>query len=70
MSLSFSDPGSAAFDQSSFTVIKDGTPASQTITLTGDWENPEWRVDGRVRGIDVSSFTVSAGDYTVGGHTL
>jgi hypothetical protein len=64
--LSFSDPGSGAFDQASFTV---SSGASQTINLTGTWTSREWRVDGRVRGSE-NSFTVNAGDYTAGGHIL
>jgi uncharacterized protein YjdB len=70
VSVNFDDPGSAAFNQETFTVIKGGTPASQGITLTGDWTSGEWRVDGKVRGTGTSGFTVSAADYTVGGHAL
>jgi uncharacterized repeat protein (TIGR02543 family) len=67
--LRFSDPGTGAFDQTTFTVIKGGSPASQSITLTGTWTSQEWRVDGKVRG-NGTSFTVDAADYTVGGHVL
>jgi uncharacterized repeat protein (TIGR02543 family) len=67
--LRFSDPGLVAFDQTAFTVVKDGSPASQSISLTGTWTSREWRVDGKVRGNEIN-FTVDAADYTVGGHTL
>jgi uncharacterized protein YjdB len=69
ISLIFSDPGAGAFNQTTFTVVKGGSPSSQTITLTGTWTGQEWRVDGRVRGSG-TSFTVNAADYTPGGHTL
>jgi uncharacterized repeat protein (TIGR02543 family) len=69
ITLSFSDPGSAAFDQSAFTVIRGGSPASRAITLNGTWDSQEWRVDGRVRETG-TGLTINAGDYTVGGHTL
>jgi uncharacterized repeat protein (TIGR02543 family) len=69
--LSFSDPGSTAFNQSAFEVVRGGSSASQTITLVGGTlTSPEWRVDGKVRGSATNSFTVNAADYTLGGHTL
>jgi uncharacterized protein YjdB len=69
ITLRFGDPGSGAFSQDTFTVVKGGSPANQTITVTGSWTGQEWRVDGRLRGTG-TSFTVDASDYTVGGHTL
>jgi uncharacterized repeat protein (TIGR02543 family) len=69
ISLLFSDPGDAAFDQETFTVVRGGSPGSQTITLTGAWTSGEWRVDGRVRGTG-TIFIVNAADYTAGGHVL
>jgi uncharacterized repeat protein (TIGR02543 family) len=69
ITLGFDDPGSGVFDQTTFTVKKSGSPASQTLTLKGTWISQEWRVDGSVRGTG-TVFTVNAGDYTPGGHTL
>jgi uncharacterized protein YjdB len=69
ITLSFDDPGSGTFTGTSFTVVKSGSPPSETIALTGTWTSQEWRVDGFVKGSG-SSFTVNAADYSVGGHTL
>jgi hypothetical protein len=67
INLRFTDKGSGAFTQDSFTVSRSGNPVS--ISLTGSWTSQEWLVDGEGRGSG-NSFTVSASDYTLGGHTL
>jgi uncharacterized protein YjdB len=70
ITLGFTDAGSGAFSETTFTVKQNGTPASQTINLTGSWTSQEWRVDGFVKDTSATAFTVNAADYTVGGHTL
>jgi uncharacterized protein YjdB len=69
ITVSFTDAGAGAFSETSLTVKQDGTPSSQTITLTGSWSTGEWRVDGLVKG-NGPNFVVNAADYTIGGHTL
>jgi hypothetical protein len=71
ITLSFTDEGAGAFSETSFTVKQNGdsTEQSKTITLSGTWVSREWRVDGFVKGSG-TDFTVKAGDYTLGGHSL
>jgi hypothetical protein len=69
VNLAFTDQGAGAFTQDSFTVYRGGTPANMGITLTETWISSQWLVDGEGRGTG-SGFTVSAGDYSIGGHTL
>jgi uncharacterized repeat protein (TIGR02543 family) len=69
ITLTFSDQGTGAFSQNTFTVQKGGTPASVGISLTGGWTGGDWLVDGESRGSG-TGFTVNATDYAVGGHTL
>ncbi|GHV25247.1 hypothetical protein AGMMS4952_02530 [Spirochaetia bacterium] len=69
ITLSFTDEGSGAFSQETFTISKSGAPMSQAISVPGPWISVEWRVDNQVRGIG-TGFTVNAADYTAGGHTL
>jgi hypothetical protein len=66
ISVIFSDPGSRAFSEQTFTLS--GT-SSQTVSLAGSWVSREWRVDGAVKGTG-TDITVNAVDYGPGNHTL
>ena len=70
INLDFTDEGSGAFGETTFTLTQGGTPDSQTINLLESWVSREWRVDGVVKDASAAAFTVNAADYTVGGHTL
>jgi uncharacterized protein YjdB len=73
ITLSFTDKGAGFFSQGTFTVIQNGVPAgtqTQTISLTDTSTNGEWRVDNQIRLAAGTGFTVTADDYTPGGHTL
>jgi uncharacterized repeat protein (TIGR02543 family) len=76
--LRFDDPGLGAWDSAElgepFTLYQDGTaldgePPSRIVALAGGWTSPEWRVDGKSLGANVS-VTLNADDYNAGGHTL
>jgi uncharacterized protein YjdB len=67
--LAFEDPGAGAFSDSGFTIVKGGSPASQTVTLSSGWASQEWFVDNISRGTG-TSLAVNAADYTAGGHAL
>jgi uncharacterized repeat protein (TIGR02543 family) len=61
------DAGGGAFSQEEFTLT--GTE-SQTVTVTGTgYTNPRWVVDGGLVGTG-NSVTISAANYTAGGHSL
>jgi uncharacterized repeat protein (TIGR02543 family) len=56
--------------QADFTISKDGSPNSQTVTITGSgYTDPRWYVDGELKGTG-TGITIQAADYGAGTHTL
>jgi uncharacterized repeat protein (TIGR02543 family) len=64
------DAGSGAFDTTDFIISKSNGAGSQTLILSGsDYTNPQWFVDGELKGTG-NNIIINAVDYRVGGHTL
>jgi hypothetical protein len=67
--------GRGPFPQDTFTVNKDGdpNPVTQTITLTGTWDDtpaPEWDIDNGFIVQTGAGVTINAADLNTGGHFL
>jgi uncharacterized repeat protein (TIGR02543 family) len=63
------DVAAGAFSDTAITLSKDGAKKQHTLTVSGDYDTCQWRVDGTIKA-DSNSIDLDAADYPAGKHQI